>query len=49
MMRSALTAWALAFAFRGIVPAGAQTPAGTVGDGRGITLKALRELSCRRL
>ena len=39
MMRSALTAWALAFALRGIVPAGAQTPAGTVGDGREITLK----------
>ena len=38
MMRSALS-WALAFAFPGIVPAGAQTPAGTVTDGRDIALK----------
>ena len=38
MMRS-VPALALAIALPGIVPAGAQTPAGTVADGREITLK----------
>jgi len=39
MMRSVLTAFALAIALAGIVPAGAQTPMSKIADGRGTALK----------